>query len=862
MRRPNNNARSFALIITLIMVVLAAIIVVALLTNASLDRLTANAYSKRLRAEMAAQSGLAAALNALSGLNGPTDFRYITKAGDDGKPALIPLSYATATGVTTLDATHQRLLYSNGGTGGAILTLSTTTSPKTTRTADYISMTATVNGNPQEVQRYAFYVDESGGRQNITRQSGSDRIYSRDPNEVPLMTTGAAVAPFSAQQVTAVKNDRPAIFTPATLNPVLNAATVPLTPGADDYNFSTASGIANLSPDGKPRVDLTKLKNYIEGLPVDQTRGNDRAKLVDRLLDTNEKGTDWGGGNLAILAKLPRYSGNQPKQIVANLIDYLDSDLIPTTDDVDNPTYFGVEGKGDTNGKVSGHPYINFVGTGLVFNRSNASGQQGGLNSTRVLVVLGIVNPWSLETKDWQTFYGKPEIEITISGTASGGNLGSNASDYFHGVFNTTDNGNQLLTFPIAKIPPNTGYAFPTPMSSTTNYATFYDILGTSGRQPPGMTFDALGFTIKKLRLKYTSTDGKVGYVQVLDNLKTIAQAANPAHVDMGHSGGSLTFKFPSGAPGKTDFHLNADARLNFLSANWILSKSTEDGNPKPPSPQTTVNIFSGVDDKNWDFTGQAPSLTNHLWYTKTDITSDYYVKSPPADGSSPKLDSAGEMGFLHTGIPWETLRLYVTGNENAGKERDKEILEYVHSGTFSQADYRPVATHVGQTASATSIPLIEGPLNLNTNKRPTLQGLFRGVTATTDTDATSRAKSGDDADATNLADAVATNAAGGPLALASDFLALPAVKTLTNTGKDFDREIIARRVANVVGTQSTHFTIYTLGEARDKAGKDASGNAILTTSSTVNLRAEVEMQVDQNGRPMPKVLSTVYYTN
>ena len=148
-----------------------------------------------------------------------------------------------------------------------------------------------------------------------------------------------------------------------------------------------------------------------------------------------------------------------------------------------------------------------------------------------------------METKDWQTFYVKPEIEITISGTASGGNLGPNANDYFHGVFNTTDTGNQLLSFPVAKIPPNTGYAFPTPMSSITNYATFYDIRELPGRQPPGMTFDGLGFTIKKLRLKYTGTDGKVGYVQVLNNLKAIPQPANPTHADMGHSGGSLTCK-------------------------------------------------------------------------------------------------------------------------------------------------------------------------------------------------------------------------------------------------------------------------------------------------------------------------------
>src|SRR5438552_14757368 len=155
MRTPNQRSKSFALIITLIMVVLAAIIVVTLLTNASLDRLSANAVSKRIRAEMAAQSGLAAALNALVGANGPTDVRYVTAVGDDGKPVLIPLKYTPATATTALDTTNQRKLYSVGP--AATITLSTTANPKPTRTPGYVPIT---NSSGQEVERYAFYVDE------------------------------------------------------------------------------------------------------------------------------------------------------------------------------------------------------------------------------------------------------------------------------------------------------------------------------------------------------------------------------------------------------------------------------------------------------------------------------------------------------------------------------------------------------------------------------------------------------------------------------------------------------------------------------------------------------------------------------
>lgn len=859
--------RGFALVITLIMVVLAAIIAVGLLVSASLDRLTANAFSKRLRAELAAQSGLAAALNALSGTKGPASFQYITGVGDDGKPVLVPLQYAPATGTATLDLANKRDLYSSVGasTDIATLILSPTATPRPTRAVPFVPITTVVNGVAQEVERYAFYVDEGGGRQNLAVQGGANRNYSRDPSELPFVSAKAAPAPFSATQINAITTGRQLIFTPMTTNPLLSAASAPMTPPVDDYSFATASAIANLNPEGKPRVDLKKLQAYVDGLSTDQTKSNPRAALVNQLLDPNETGTNWGGGNLSIITKLTRYSGNQPKQIVANLLDYLDDDLIPTTDDVDNPTYFGVEGKTDTSGKVVGHPYINFVGTGLVFNRSAASGATGGLNSTRVLVVLGLVNPWSTETKDWTTFYIKPEIEITITGTATGGLLGPNASSYFHGVFNTTDTGNQMTSYPPqlqnGKIPPNQGFVFPTLASSGTNYATFFDILGTSGRQPPGMVFDGLGFTITKLRLKYTSTDGKNGYVQLLDNLKNTPQPANPSTVPMGNAGGSLVYKFASGAPDKADFHLNADPRLDFLPGKWLLSKSTDNG-ANPPTPQTIVDIFSGKDPSNWDFTAQTPSVTNQLWYTKTDITRHFYVKSPPSDGSEPKFQCTGELGYLHTGLPWETLRLYVTDAEAATptlKSRDRELLAYVHSGTFASTDYRSATTHVGQAAPATPIPLLSGPLNINTNKRPTLTSLFLGASALLDSDAASRAQSGSDPDMVGSGKFIEAYGAsvGSPqfFALPGDFLSSKPARDITNAQTfDYDREALARRSSNLISTQSTRFTVYSLGEARDKVG------ANVVTTSSVNLRAEVELQTDSSGKPTPKVLSSTFY--
>lgn len=846
-----SRRKGFALVITLIMLALAAGVSIAFMSSTSLERLTANSFTKRARAEMAAQSGLAAALNQLAAAN---DFRFITAVTDDGdpvhsKPVLIPFDSDPTSGKVTLNNDAKRSLFSNGT--DAKLTLSATSTPRITRSVGYVPITTNVNGAEQETQRYAFYVDEAGGRQNLATQGGTDRIWARDPNEVPIVTIASPAAPLNSGQIDAIKNQRPLLFTPLTANPVLSDAGAPLTPPMDDYAYTAGSGMTNVNPDAKPRVNLTKLKTFLDGLAVDQGSGNDKASVVDRLLNSNEGGNEWGGGNLSVLSKLGRYSNTQAKQTVANLIDYLDDDLIPTTDNVDNPTYFGVEGKADTSGKVTGHPYINFVGTGMILNKSRSAARPGGLNSTRVLVVLGIVNPWSQPTKNWPTFYTKPEIEITVLGTAENGTMGSNASSYFHGTFNTTDDTNELLRFPVAQIPPNTGYTFPATPAGL-NYATFYGSL----EQPSGMVFRNLRYQINKLRLKYTSNDGRSGYVQVLDNLKTTPQPADPDLISLGFTGDPtpLIYKFASGSPNKKDFHLNSDPRLGFVSTNWSPMKSTENGG-SPPTPQGTVNVFSGHDPNNYDFAGAGPSVTNHLWYTKTDITADFYVKSPSRDGAAPKLDSAGELGFVHTGIPWETLRLYVTGDEATGKERDKDMLAHVQSGTFAEPYYGTVPTHTGEADPASPVPLVRGTLNVNNNKKPTLESLFLGAGELSDSDATEKAKNGGDDHAVAIANAIAANGAATPFALPGDFLSLPGVKEITNAQpKDFDREIVARRTANVLGTQSTRFTVYALGEARDKiAGR-------ISTTSTVNLRAEVELQTDSHGKPVPKVISTAYY--
>ena len=68
--RPNSHRayprRGFALVITLVMVALLAIITIGVFTSVSLERVTAKSYNDRYQAELAAQNGLEAVKKTLS----------------------------------------------------------------------------------------------------------------------------------------------------------------------------------------------------------------------------------------------------------------------------------------------------------------------------------------------------------------------------------------------------------------------------------------------------------------------------------------------------------------------------------------------------------------------------------------------------------------------------------------------------------------------------------------------------------------------------------------------------------------------------------------------------------------------------
>ena len=152
-----------------------------------------------------------------------------------------------------------------------------------------------------------------------------------------------------------------------------------------------------------------------EAQKANQKPGNPRAAVVEELL-TDGDGAAWGGGNLSFLSKPgTRYTPVQQRQIVANLIDYIDDDLIPTTDNVDNPTYFGVEGRMNAAGQFEGHPIVTFIGTGTSVLRQTG----GAIFALWTLVSIGVANPTDVPL-EWQLYSVDP-VEVEYEGTANPG---------------------------------------------------------------------------------------------------------------------------------------------------------------------------------------------------------------------------------------------------------------------------------------------------------------------------------------------------------------------------------------------------------------------------------------------------------
>jgi Tfp pilus assembly protein PilX len=822
------RARASALITTLLVLVVLSTIVVAFMQSMSVERSVARSNANRLKAEQAAEAGLGVAIANLKSSASPSYFVAQDRtvgASNTWRTVFVRLTngLAVATNpVESLAASWPRL-----GT-------------RTFNLASGVSLARTnfalTNSSGETNGSFSFAILDNAAKQNLMRFPSIPRAFATTLREIPLMRPDGTA--YSAADLLRLTNFVASQGTNWT-NQLLSVPTIKqFLPASSDNALAwadTVNWVSATAPNGLPKIDLRRFKYYIDSLSQSQAANNPKALVVEALLGQPSSVapvTQWGGGTLQWLVSSDnpgRYTIVQARQIAANLIDYLDDDLHSTTDNIDSPTYLGVEGRLQSDGTVQGHPYITATGFGLVFNFSAAAGFQGWLNSTRVLAYWSLVNPWSAVV-NYSTFY-TPEIEIEVRGDASGGTLGSNAQGYFLKPLV------EQLTSGPSQIAANSGSTYPYSPNGL-SYANL-NSLQPSNRQPKSMQFSNVRFAIKKMRLKFTDSSGVSSYVQVLDGLGSIEVPMNPnTFILPAPSGGSAVYN-----PGtvKKGFFLSDDPRLGFQTNAWIQGDLASDaGSTAPPESSPSVAMFSNMDSRQGD--GPQGLAGNRTWYSSNATTNHFFVRSAPTITNNPAstpfdpanapaglaVDSIAELGYLQTGLPWQTLRM-VEPSTNAPVRADYRLLDYVDAGTMHRV------------TNSTGTVVINGKVNINTASDATMRGAFQGIP-------------GLSAQGIDSIVSFLRTTSNAPYPFAGAGL----VGQLTNfqwpgAASKFERENLMRRTANVLAAGSDTFTIFVMGESRDpRMPSKILGRA--------NLAAVVQLSTSNSGVTTATILYRSFY--
>ncbi len=830
--------RGAALVVTLIVLVVLAAVAVAFLQNTGLDRAGSRSAANVYRAQLAAEAGLAEAIFLIQ--QNANNFAYLTGAEPSGA------GYRTF--IRKLDGTSGTWQFGSGPVfldsgaaaddGARVVLTGTAPEPKIQQQAAWKNLPGPVPGAAGPTARYAFWVDEANAKQNLAWWGGGSA-----PAEGSSPTNLAQLTPFLPDEsgkdserlpdglMKAIADQRALSLTNFSLDDVdfdsvrsdfapPTVATVNLLNSAFDgrinnYFFSLSSASGATTPKGTPKLNLAALARHVSTLNSDQGADSAKAKLVaDLLKEEPEQAESWGGGSLSWLAASGKYSDAEQKQIVANIIDYLDEDLFPTTDSTDSPTYLGVEFKLDEDGAVRGHPLVNMVGFGSVFNWKNKK-----LMSTFLLAFMGWCNPWSaaISAADYT-----PEITVAMEGTVQNGTLGDSVDQYF---------GLTLDTLPdpeVTELEPKTGATYPGPPSRNDEYRSIYSL---PEPQPETLVFNNIVYKIVTLRLRFKDTDGREGIVQTLPKDLSVTMAPD---IVTPKSSGSSVFKLTRApSANQQDLHLQGDPRLNFKDSVWVNSKSSGGKNREIPTPQTPVDMTLNTG-PDWDGAQGLP--TGSTWYQSASVTNHFNR------GSESGMSSIGELGYIWAGKPWQTLNLHKTDKPATA---DWNLLDYVTAGRLAAKDGSdadddggtavptlPTASLSGAEAPINGGLVALGGFNVNSRKLPTIQAVLAGAPGIDE---------GAAEDLVAEASASQASAYGEIAALAS---AVPAITG--DSDNDFQLEGAQRALGNIAVNHSRLFTVYAVGESKQ-------GNS----ASRAQLEADIFVGVDPaTKKPTVQIIS------
>ncbi len=549
------------------------------------------------------------------------------------------------------------------------------------------------DGDGDTVARVAFWVDEENAKQDAFSHLGNaeepKRAALTDLRDIPLLTRSRKE--FTPGQRTLLESAQDpsspvaqALLSPETINQVIKD----LSPRANDFDFALGTQSSLLRPDGKPRLNLARLKAYIDGdtyeekdgqgnvvlevmaqapLSLEQGPASDRFELVKRLLNEDENfpaeaKNPWGYGSLDFVKTIfpDQVDGHfrQARQFVANLIDYIDSDLIPTSDGDPGPrpasgsssgphpnntafiiptsppapTILGVEarveGGSETSlGGVRGHPFITYAGQGFIFNSA----------STRVLGWVGLAYPWEREAP-WRIGSGgySVEMQVALGGEAEGTRgikvQADNANDpegYFLGGWLAQESGYRN-EFSAEKLEPYGYVLFPRGY-----HPGAFDLgngyFGSSTNRnpsPSNVTFTDLSSQINVLRLVFSS--GSKRYI--IQDLRVLNQfpRVNQTYRN-GNAGGFV--KLGDAAYTFLDWHFLGDPRLNFLADGWTTKQTVFPTNSRDKGnagvrPSGGGTVYPGTDDAEADPIQGLNPATDKWWAGDSSDVANHFPRS------------------------------------------------------------------------------------------------------------------------------------------------------------------------------------------------------------------------------------------
>lgn len=339
--------RGAALVITLIVCTVLAVVVVAMMQNTTLDRASSAGIANQYRARLAAEAGLAVASAALA--TNSTNDTFIVMAntnrqlfvgnGVSNPPSSTSFAYmplfSTVTGLTSpVAAITSAVVPTTNVAGGLVFTNQlpgglSAISPQVT----WIYMT---NMNGTTNARFAYWVEDLGGRLDMS-------VVGTNTAGRPTGTNPAEIALWS-------------IFSPGQANDFGNAIAGALIGARSNLLTAATARLVNAGVKTNDLADLTtKLRHDVnepEVIPFGFGYADQGKPKYN--LNTNTNAAALAGLVAAIQANLPGFatanrSGGMSgvryvNAIAASMIDYVDTNNVPTAGTAGGGAFRGIEG--------------------------------------------------------------------------------------------------------------------------------------------------------------------------------------------------------------------------------------------------------------------------------------------------------------------------------------------------------------------------------------------------------------------------------------------------------------------------------------------------------------------------------------